>query len=155
MGAWLQSYWILPQSTLTKLYGTIPKQITQHDFYEHSCASAWWRGVTNPDKEVLSGILPPLKNWEDSVIWWGESDFDNRISITYTPTGSVGEFLVRVNCGDDYSSFVRQIVALAHEQRWAFVSASGNVLMPIYETISEDIRQSDAHRGFEPIRTVA
>ena len=155
MSLWQNSYWVLPQESLIGFYGAIPTSITQHDFYTNSCECLWWRGIPAPDAFDIEQILPPLKNWNNEVVWWGQSDFDHRFSITYAPNGAVGEVLIRVNCGADYTAFVRKIVDLAKEKRWAFVSSSGKIILPDYDTMLDDLQKSDAHKGFEPMRATA
>ena len=119
-------------------HGAIPPCISEDDFIEW----AWWPGTPVPDKQEIEAILPVYKKLDGMTLYG--SDQGNRLHLIYDNNGSIEQVLVRVDLSGEHRSFVEAIVGLAQKHGWAFVSTTGQVLLPELEAITKNLAASDA-----------
>ena len=138
MALWQKDYFIVPEHALRVFYGTIPPCISEDDFNEWG----WWQGAPVPDKQEIEAILPVYKKLDGMTLYG--SDQGNRLHLIYDNNGSIEQILVRVDLSGEHRSFVEAIVGLAQKRQWVFVSTTGQVLLPEYEAITNNLAASDA-----------
>lgn len=146
MATWQFDLHCLPQRSVLRTFEGIPVKITTDQFN----STGWW-GNLEPLPEgftsAFAKILPVADSWSADIKSWGSSD-GNRIDLV-SENGQPQDVFVRIDVRKVSYSFVIEIVRIAKENDWLFLSEGGEVLRPAFREVMFAIKRSDAFRFVE------
>jgi len=146
MATWQFDLHYLPQRSVLRTFEGIPVKITTDQFN----ATRWWASLEPlPDwlNSAFAKILPAADSWSADIKTWGFSDGD-RIDIVFE-NGHPQDVFVRIDVRKVSYAFVIELVRIAKENDWLFLSEGGEVLRPAFREVMFAIKRSDAFRFVE------
>lgn len=139
MAIWQYDLVAVPRQSLLSVFGELPEQIQPNVFDNHD----WWSGVTIPDEQEFSSLLPRANSWSSSITVWGGDNDGHRFELHYD-NGKLFELKIRFDLRVLDREFLDAVLEFIDGHDYVLWTEEGVVLEPILSVVLQDIAKSRA-----------